>query len=88
MTVHGLADPRASPSARRPSASPSTATRPREVAEQLAASGVFCWDGDFYAPGPIRALGLTAGALRAGLLHYSTREEVDRLATASRVRSA
>jgi selenocysteine lyase/cysteine desulfurase len=40
---------------------------------------VFCWDGDFYAPAPLTALGLTDGAVRAGLLHYSTREEVDRL---------
>jgi cysteine desulfurase family protein (TIGR01976 family) len=55
---------------------------PREVAERLAQDGVFCWHGDFYAPGPLRALGLTDGAVRAGFLHYSTLGEVDRLADA------
>jgi cysteine desulfurase family protein (TIGR01976 family) len=52
---------------------------PREVTERLARDGIFCWDGDFYAPGPLRALGLTGGAVRAGFLHYSTLGEVDRL---------
>ena len=55
---------------------------PRAVAERLARVGIFCWDGDFYAPGPLRALGLTDGAVRAGFLHYSTVDEVDRLAEA------
>ena len=55
---------------------------PRDVTERLAQEGIFCWDGDFYAPGPLRALGLTGGAVRAGFLHYSTRDEVDRLAAA------
>jgi cysteine desulfurase family protein (TIGR01976 family) len=53
---------------------------PRAVTERLARAGIFCWDGDFYAPGPLRALGLHDGAVRAGFLHYSTAEEVDRLA--------
>ena len=57
---------------------------PRAVAERLAGGGIFCWDGDFYAPGPLRALGLTEGAVRAGFLHYSTLGEVDRLADALR----
>jgi selenocysteine lyase/cysteine desulfurase len=55
---------------------------PRAVAERLAEEGIFCWDGDFYAPGPLRALGLAGGAVRAGFLHYTTRAEVDRLAAA------
>ena len=80
VTVHGLTDP-ARVAERTPTFCLTVEGHaPRAVAEHLAAGGVFCWDGEFYAPGPIRALGLTAGALRAGLLHYSTREEVDRLA--------
>jgi cysteine desulfurase family protein (TIGR01976 family) len=80
VTVHGLADP-ASVGERTPTFCLTVdGHAPRAVAQHLAADGVFCWDGDFYAPGPIRALGLTGGAVRAGLLHYSTREEVDRLA--------
>ena len=56
---------------------------------QYARDGIFCWDGDFYAPGPLRALGLAGGAVRAGFLHYSTLDEVDRLAEAlARLRSA
>jgi selenocysteine lyase/cysteine desulfurase len=39
------------------------------------------WDGDYYALEPMRALGLSdsGGAVRAGFLHYTTLEEVDRL---------
>jgi cysteine desulfurase family protein (TIGR01976 family) len=53
---------------------------PRESAERLAARGVYVWDGDYYAIEPMRALGLdqSGGAVRAGFLHYTTAEEVDR----------
>ena len=39
------------------------------------------WDGDYYALAPMRALGLSedGGAVRAGFLHYTTEDEVDRL---------
>ena len=55
--------------------------RPREVAELLAERDLYVWDGDYYALEPIRALGLadSGGAVRAGFLHYTTEEEVDRL---------
>jgi selenocysteine lyase/cysteine desulfurase len=51
------------------------------VAEALGASGIFVWDGDFYALQVIEALGLaeTGGVVRVGLTHYNTAEEVDRL---------
>ena len=54
---------------------------PREVAELLAEQDLYVWDGDYYALEPIRALGLAdrGGAVRAGFLHYTTEEEVDRL---------
>jgi cysteine desulfurase family protein (TIGR01976 family) len=54
---------------------------PRAVAEALAARELYVWDGDYYAFEPIRALGLAerGGAVRAGFLHYTTEEEVDRL---------
>jgi cysteine desulfurase family protein (TIGR01976 family) len=52
---------------------------PREAAERLAERGVYVWDGHYYAIEPMRALGLgERGAVRAGLLHYTTAEEVDR----------
>jgi selenocysteine lyase/cysteine desulfurase len=54
---------------------------PREVAELLAEQELYVWDGDYYALEPIRALGLSdrGGAVRAGFLHYTTEDEVDRL---------
>ena len=55
--------------------------RPREVAELLAERDLYVWDGDYYALEPMRALGLadSGGAVRAGFLHYTTEDEVDRL---------
>lgn len=57
---------------------------PRAVTEHLAAQGVFCWDGNYYALGLMEALGLegAGGAVRAGFLHYNTLEEADRLCDA------
>jgi cysteine desulfurase family protein (TIGR01976 family) len=54
---------------------------PREVAELLAERELYVWDGDYYALEPMRALGLadSGGAVRAGFLHYTTEDEVDRL---------
>jgi cysteine desulfurase family protein (TIGR01976 family) len=54
---------------------------PREVAELLAEQDLYVWDGNYYALEPMRALGIdgTGGAVRAGFLHYTTEEEVDRL---------
>jgi cysteine desulfurase family protein (TIGR01976 family) len=53
---------------------------PREVAEFLGERGIYVWDGDYYALEPIRALGLgEGGAVRAGFLHYTAEDEVERL---------
>jgi cysteine desulfurase family protein (TIGR01976 family) len=54
---------------------------PREVAELLAEQDMYVWDGNYYALEPMRALGIedTGGAVRAGFLHYTTEDEVDRL---------
>jgi len=53
---------------------------PRELAEQLASSGVFAWDGNYYALGIMERLGLEekGGALRLGMAHYNTLNEIDR----------
>jgi cysteine desulfurase family protein (TIGR01976 family) len=56
---------------------------PRAVAARLGERGIYVWDGDYYAFEPLRALGLDeGGAVRAGFLHYTTEEEVDRLLAA------
>ena len=53
-------------------------------APDLAA--IFCWDGNYYALTLMERLGLeeTGGALRIGLAHYNTAEEVDRFLQAMR----
>lgn len=56
---------------------------PRTLAEALGARGIFTWDGNYYALTLMERLGLEPeGALRIGLAHYNTTEEVDRIVTA------
>jgi cysteine desulfurase family protein (TIGR01976 family) len=54
---------------------------PREVAEHLAARGVNVWNGHNYAWELTGALAIrdAGSAVRAGLVHYNDRAEVDRL---------
>jgi cysteine desulfurase family protein (TIGR01976 family) len=54
---------------------------PSQVAEHLAARGVNVWNGHNYAWELTGALAIrdAGSAVRAGLVHYNTREEVDRL---------
>ena len=50
-----------------------------EIGSALAENGIFAWAGNFYALELSEALGLEPeGALRVGLLHYNTAEEVGR----------
>jgi selenocysteine lyase/cysteine desulfurase len=61
----------------------------REVARQLAARGVFCSHGDFYAMTVVERLGLSdVGLVRAGCAMYTTQEEVSRLVEGVRSISA
>ena len=56
---------------------------PRAVAERLAEREIAVWDGDYYAVEVMARLGLQPeGAVRAGLVHYNTAAEVDRLLAA------
>jgi cysteine desulfurase family protein (TIGR01976 family) len=52
--------------------------RPRQVAAELSRRGICAWDGDFYARELFDALGVNelGGAVRLGLAHYNTAEEV------------
>lgn len=54
---------------------------PRELAEHLAAHGIFAWDGNYYALGIMERLGLEerGGALRLGMAHYNTPAEIKRV---------
>lgn len=50
-----------------------------EIGSKLADEGVFAWAGNFYALELSETLGLEPeGALRVGILHYNTEEEVER----------
>ena len=81
LAIHGLASP-ARVAARTPTFGVTMAGwAPRELAEALAARGIYAWDGDFFATTLIEDLGLapTGGVVRLGLVHYATIDEVDRL---------
>ena len=53
---------------------------PREIATSLGDRGIAVWHGDYYALEVMRRLGLEdGGAVRAGIVHYNTEDEVDRL---------
>ena len=56
--------------------------RPRDAAARLGERGFATWDGDYYAVEIMRRLGLAEGALRIGIVHYNTADEVDRLLAA------
>jgi cysteine desulfurase family protein (TIGR01976 family) len=52
---------------------------PDEIASALGDRGIAVWAGDYYAVEVMRRLGLPDGAVRAGVVHYNTADEVDRL---------
>jgi cysteine desulfurase family protein (TIGR01976 family) len=52
---------------------------PLEAATRLGERGIFVWHGNYYAVEVMEQLGLADGALRVGIVHYNTAEEVDRL---------
>jgi selenocysteine lyase/cysteine desulfurase len=52
---------------------------PQEAAARLGDRGFAVWQGNYYAVEVMDRLGLPNGAVRAGIVHYNTAEEVDRL---------
>jgi cysteine desulfurase family protein (TIGR01976 family) len=52
---------------------------PRTVAERLGERNLAVWQGNYYAVEVMKRLGLDEGAVRAGIVHYNTADEVDRL---------
>jgi len=84
VRIHGLTAPEDLPRRVPTVALTADGYTPRELAEALAERGIFCWDGNYYALTLMERLGLeeTGGALRIGLAHYNTAEEIDRLLAA------
>ena len=54
---------------------------PRQVAEALAAEGIYVWNGNYYALAVTERLGVedSGGMVRIGAAQYNTLEEIDRL---------
>jgi cysteine desulfurase family protein (TIGR01976 family) len=59
---------------------------PLEAATFLGERGIFTWDGNYYALNLTERLGIESdgGFLRIGIVHYNSREEIDRLLEALR----
>jgi cysteine desulfurase family protein (TIGR01976 family) len=57
---------------------------PHETAVRLGEQGLAVWHGNYYALEVMKRLGLDemGGAVRAGIVHYNTADEVDRLLAA------
>ena len=55
---------------------------PEHAATRLAERDLAVWWGDYYAVEVMQRLGLPDGAVRLGIIHYNTAEEVDRLLAA------
>ncbi len=56
------------------------AISPEAISRRLAERGIFTWSGNYYALPLTEALDLEPeGMVRVGLLHYNTKDEVDRL---------
>ena len=54
----------------------------QSVAERLGEAGYAVWAGDYYAVEVMKRLGLPDGAVRVGIVHYNTADEVDGLLAA------
>src|SRR6476646_4956883 len=50
---------------------------PQEAATRLGEAGYAVWWGNYYAIEVMKRLGLEDGAVRAGIVHYNTADEVD-----------
>ncbi len=55
------------------------ALAPRAAAERLGERGFAVWDGNYYAVEIMQRLELDDGAVRIGIVHYNTADEVSRL---------
>jgi cysteine desulfurase family protein (TIGR01976 family) len=55
---------------------------PAEAATRLGELGFAVWHGNYYAVEIMKRLGLDDGAVRVGIVHYNTTDEVERLLAA------
>jgi selenocysteine lyase/cysteine desulfurase len=57
----------------------SSCLAPAAAAERLGDRGFAVWEGNYYAVEIMDRLGLSEGAVRVGIVHYNTADEVDGL---------
>lgn len=58
---------------------------PQQIAEHLAQTNIFVWDGNYYAVEIMQRLGRSQhGMVRIGLAHYNTHKEIERLESSLR----
>ena len=80
LTLYGITDP-----ANFDHRTPTVSVRidgipPATIAKKLGDRGIFTWNGNFYAIGLTKKLGVEEGGLlRIGLVHYNTEDEIDKL---------
>ena len=55
---------------------------PEEAATRLGERGFAVWHGNYFAVEIMKRLELPDGAVRIGIVHYNTADEVDRLLAA------
>jgi selenocysteine lyase/cysteine desulfurase len=55
---------------------------PQTASRRLGERGFAVWHGNYYALEIMRRLGLDDGAVRVGIVHTNTQDEVDRLLAA------
>ena len=84
ITLYGIADPNRLAERVPTFAFTWPRLSPRSTVEHLARHGIAAWSGNYYALRLMEKLGLEAegGAVRIGLAHYNTTEEIDRLIAA------
>jgi selenocysteine lyase/cysteine desulfurase len=58
------------------------AVSPASASRFLGDRGFAVWHGNYYAVEIMKRLGLPDGAIRVGIVHYNTADEVDRLLAA------
>jgi cysteine desulfurase family protein (TIGR01976 family) len=81
LRLYGLADPRKLDQRVPTFSFTLPGMHPRQVAERLAAEGIYVWDGNYYALAVTERLGVEAagGMVRVGAVHYNTLDEISRL---------
>jgi selenocysteine lyase/cysteine desulfurase len=70
--------------ARAPTVALACARPGEDIARDLAHDRIACWGGGFYANRPLQAMGIDPdhGVLRVSFVHYTAKDEVDRLIAA------